>query len=143
MRHVKNGNEFWKFSLNFEFSLGIGNWHFNFKSYWIGRRRRSIERTTHNTRNASCKVYIYISCIKDFSYDECQASWMDESMANNLLITLSTSKLDIYYTNPVAFHDWIHAIKITKWQITNAIVQSVKYAVFILISTIYVCSLLS
>ena len=70
-------------------------------------------------------MYIYISCIKDFSYDECQALWMDESMANNLLITLSTSELDIYYTNPVAFEDWIQAIKIRNWQITNAIIQYV------------------
>ena len=46
-------------------------------------------------------------------------------MANNLLITLSSSEFDIYYTNPVAFDDWIQAIKITIWQITNAIIQYV------------------
>ena len=48
---------------------------------------------------------------------------------------------------PVAFDVLIQAIKITKRQITNAIIQSikktVKYAVFILNCSVYVCSLLS
>ena len=35
-------------------------------------------------------------------------------MANNLLITKTTSKLHIYYIFSVAFDDWIQAIKITK-----------------------------
>ena len=54
---------------------------------------------------------------------------MDESMANNLLITLSTSELDVYYIFYVAFDDWIQAIKIRKWQITNAIIHYVDLCI--------------
>ena len=55
----------------------------------------------------------YISCIRNFFFDNCQTSWTHKSMANNLLIPLSTSELDrnslscsiLHFNSSVYFFD--------------------------------------
>ena len=39
-------------------------------------------------------TWYYISCIRNSSFDICQTSWTNKSMANNLLIHFCTSKLN-------------------------------------------------
>ena len=91
-------------------------------------------------------IWVWASCIKDFSYDECQASWMDESMANSLVIMFGAPKFDeiavfcSIWTNcdRVSYQKFV--VKWPTWQPSDSLLQKfiANQMSFLLLNSIFV-----
>ena len=78
-------------------------------------------------------IIIYVdvssSCIKDFTFDVCQSSWIAKSMANSLVIVFGASEIDkigdvcSIWTNfdPVSYQKFV--IKWPTWQLSGSLLQ--------------------